>query len=591
MDLTTPQWLSIGVVTLMMIAFIWGRFRYDIVAIAALLAGIAVGVVPAKSAFSGFSDDIVIIVGSALVVSATVARSGIMDRILQYLAPNITNVRIQLALLVIVVAFFSAIIKNIGALAIMMPIAFQFARRSNVSPSVFLMPMAFASLLGGLMTLIGTSPNIVVSRVREELTGKSFEMFDYTPVGLLLTLSGTLFLTGFYWLLPERRATHANLSDAIDINSYTVEAEMKEGSAAIGKTVAELTKMVGEEVSVLAIHRDGKSMGKPQPATTIEAADVLVMEGATGVIARLASLVDLSLTGQRVAVAVDEAGVTTVEAVVGEQSGLVGSSAKDLKLFDTHDVNIVAVSRQNTRIRQLLGRLRLRAGDIVVLQGSSSRLADFIRNMGMLPLIDRDLHIGDPKKGLLALGILAAAILLTVFGLTTVAVSFFGAAAMMMMLGIIPLRDMYRSVEGPILVMLAAIIPVSDSLRATGVTDKLGMGLAEFGAGLPAYGSLALIMVAAMAVTPFLNNAATVLVMAPIAAGFATNLGYQPEAFLMAVAVGAGCDFLTPVGHQCNTLVMAPGGYRFSDYSRLGLPLSILVVLLAVPALLWMWPP
>lgn len=591
MDLTTPQWLSIGVVTLMMIAFIWGRFRYDIVAIAALLAGIAVGVVPAKSAFSGFSDDIVIIVGSALVVSATVARSGIMDRILQYLAPNITNVRIQLALLVIVVAFFSAIIKNIGALAIMMPIAFQFARRSNVSPSVFLMPMAFASLLGGLMTLIGTSPNIVVSRVREELTGKSFEMFDYTPVGLLLTLSGTLFLTGFYWLLPERRATHANLSDAIDINSYTVEAEMKEGSAAIGKTVAELTKMVGEEVSVLAIHRDGKSMGKPQPATIIEAADVLVMEGATGVIARLASLVDLSLTGQRVAVAVDEAGVTTVEAVVGEQSGLVGSSAKDLKLFDTHDVNIVAVSRQNTRIRQLLGRLRLRAGDIVVLQGSSSRLADFIRNMGMLPLIDRDLHIGDPKKGLLALGILAAAILLTVFGLTTVAVSFFGAAAMMMMLGIIPLRDMYRSVEGPILVMLAAIIPVSDSLRATGVTDKLGMGLAEFGAGLPAYGSLALIMVAAMAVTPFLNNAATVLVMAPIAAGFATNLGYQPEAFLMAVAVGAGCDFLTPVGHQCNTLVMAPGGYRFSDYSRLGLPLSILVVLLAVPALLWMWPP
>jgi di/tricarboxylate transporter len=247
------------------------------------------------------------------------------------------------------------------------------------------------------------------------------------------------------------------------------------------------------------------------------------------------------------------------------------------------------VSRKNHRINEKLGRVRLRAGDVVVLQGSESQLPEFMRNMGLLPLVERNLHLGLPKNGALALAVLAAAMLLTALGLAPVAVAFFGAAVMMTLLGIIPLRDMYRSVEGPILVMLAALIPVSDALRTTGVTDIIASGLAGIGLSLPPYGALALIMVAAMAVTPFLNNAATVLVMAPIAAQFADNLGYKPEAFLLAVAIGAGCDFLTPVGHQCNTLVMAPGGYRFSDYARLGFPLSVLVVVIAVPALMWFW--
>ncbi|RUY21288.1 SLC13 family permease, partial [Mesorhizobium sp. M7A.F.Ca.US.001.04.2.1] len=221
--MTTPQILSFAVTFVMMAAFVWGRYRYDLVAAVALLLALAVGIVPFDEAFSGFSDDIVVIVGSALLVSAGIARSGIMEAAIKRFAPKLSGVRSQLALLVIVVTILSAFVKNIGALAIMIPIAFQFARRSNISPSIFLMPMAFGSLLGGLMTQVGTSPNIVVSRVREELIGTAFTMFDFTPVGAAIAAAGTIFLLFFYWLLPVREKHGGSLNEALDIKNYPTE--------------------------------------------------------------------------------------------------------------------------------------------------------------------------------------------------------------------------------------------------------------------------------------------------------------------------------------------------------------------------------
>jgi di/tricarboxylate transporter len=417
-------------------------------------------------------------------------------------------------------------------------------------------------------------------------------MFDYTAVGALLTLVGVAFLVAFSWLLlPHRQRTEGALADAIAIKNYTVEASIEPESASAGKTVSELLQLAGGSVTILSILKNGSTEVKPLPDVRLGAGDTLVLEGDNESIDRLASLASLGLTGRRQLGEQDaeSSELAAVEAVVGEQSALVGSSAQDLQLFDTHRINVLAVSRKNHRLKQKLGQVRLRAGDVLVLQGSSARLPEFLRNMGLLPLVERNLQMGLPKNGGLAIAILGAAMALTALALVPVAVAFFAAAVLMVLTGIIPLRDMYRSVEGPILVMLAALIPVSDALRSTGVTDIIAQRLAEAGTGLPSYAAVALIMVAAMAVTPFLNNAATVLVMAPIAAQFAGNLGYKPEAFLLAVAIGAGCDFLTPVGHQCNTLVMAPGGYRFSDYARLGLPLSVLVVLIAVPSLMWFW--
>ncbi len=590
--MTTPQLLSAAVIVLMMAAFIWGRFRYDVVAVLALLGALAVGIVPFDAAFSGFSDDIVIIVGAALLVSAGVARSGIMEVAVQRLAPGVNSVTAQLAILVVTVTVLSAFVKNIGALAIMMPIAFQFARRSNTSPSRFLMPMAFGSLLGGLMTLVGTSPNIVVSRMRGEITGTPFSMFDFTPVGAALAAVGVVFLVLFYRLVPVRTRESSGLHEAIDIKNYMTEARIEAGSAAVGMTVGDFMKLSGGDARVTSILRARTRRITPLPDAILREDDRLLIEGDADALDRLVGQADLSVTGGRTFrdEAGNEAETHAVEAVIGENSSLIGASAQGLGLHDRFNVNLLAVSRKRTRFQDRLASVGLQLGDVIVLQGDPQRMPAVLRELGLLPLAQRSLRLGSVRRGLVPVIILALAIGATAFGVLPVPVAFFAAAVAMVLFKVIPLREVYDALDGPILVMLAALIPVSDSLRATGATDLISANLATFATGLPPYGALALILVVAMAVTPFLNNAATVLVMAPIAAGFAADLGFRPDAFLMAVAIGAGCDFLTPIGHQCNTLVMGPGGYKFGDYARLGLPLSVIVVLIAVPLLLFVWP-
>lgn len=586
--MTFPQILSVTVLAAMMLLFVWGRLRYDMVAVMALLAALALGIVDPKEAFSGFSDDIVIIVGSALVLSGAVQRSGILESAMLVLQRRVTRVRSQLLLLSASVGLASALVKNIGALAMMMPVAFQMAKRSKATPAAFLMPMSFASLLGGLITLIGTSPNIIVSRVREEMTGEPFGMFDYAPVGLGLTFVGLIFLRFAYRLLPRDRRATPTLGEALDIQNYVTEAEIPGGSPAIDETVAEFRARHDHEVTVTAILRAG-IRSTPFPDTVLKPEDLLILGGAPDSLERVIAADGLVLEGQeREAPQGGEVGV--LEAVIGTDSALVGRTAGRLGLHERFGVNLIAVSRRGERLASRLGEIELRAGDVIVLQGPLELLVERLGELGCLPLAERTLRLGSARKGLIPLVILAAAMIATATGLVPVAVAFFAAAALVVLAGALPVREAYNHIEWPILIMLGALIPVADTLRSTGTTDLIGAQLSSLAATLPPWGAVALILAAAMAVTPFLNNAATVLVMAPIAATFASGLGYRPEAFLMATAVGAGCDFLTPIGHQCNTLVMGPGGYRFSDYARLGAPLSLLVLVVGTPLILWVWP-
>ncbi|MFD2649517.1 SLC13 family permease [Devosia albogilva] len=588
--MTLQQILAFGVIGGMMVAFMWGRWRYDVVAVCALLAALALGLVPPEAAFSGFSDDIVIIVGSALVVSAAVSRSGIMEIAVRRFAPGISTPRAQLILLVTVVTVLSAFVKNIGALAIMMPIAFQMARKSGVSPSMFLMPMAFGSLLGGLMTQIGTSPNIIVSRVREEMVGQPFGMFDYTPVGAALSIVGIGFLAVFYWLLPERRREETGMDKAIEIKNYTTEARVGSDSAAVGKSVAQIQAAGDGAAMVTRIMSANGNTRTPLPDATLKAGDILLIQGEPDALDKMVSQSGLVFSERRGAATRDAADIGIIEAVVGESSGLIGASAQELTLFDRTGLNLLAISRRGERLTERLGQIRFQNGDVILLQGHLKRLPELLREWDCLPLVERGLRLGSVRNGLIPLGILLVAMAATAFGIVPVAAAFFAAAVAMVLTRSVPLRDVYAQIDAPILIMLACLIPVSDTLRSTGGTDVIAGLLSQVASMMPAWGALALIMIAAMAVTPFLNNAATVLVMAPIAASFASSLGYAPEAFLLAVAVGAGCDFLTPIGHQCNTLVMGPGGYRFGDYWKLGAPLSLLVVLVGVPMLMLVWP-
>ncbi|PCD04806.1 SLC13 family permease [Sphingomonas spermidinifaciens] len=596
--MTLPQMLSIATLLGMMGLFMWGRFRYDVTAIIALLAALALGIVKPADAFKGFSDDIVIIVGSALVISGAVQRSGVIERALRRLARRVTRVRSQLLVLTASVGFASAIVKNIGALAMLMPGAFQMAKKNDASPSVFLMPMSFAALLGGLMTLVGTSPNIIVSRSREQMTGAPFGMFDYTPVGLGLFVIGLIYLRFAYRLLPRGRRAAPTMGEALDVTGYVTEVVLPAESAAVGETVREFLDRHEGEVSITRILRAG-IRSFPEPDTQLDEGDTLILGGEPDALERVIAGDRLAYEGEardmtrernegEGASVGGEIGV--IEAVVNFGSRLEGQTAGGLDLQRIYGVNLIAMSRRGERLSRRLANIVLRAGDVVVLQGPLEAMPERLRELGCLPLAERDLRLGSKRARWLPISILAGAMFLTAMGWVPVAVAFFAAAGLVIATGAITPREAYDHVEWPILVMLGALIPVSDSLRTTGASDVIATQLAGVAAALPPWGAVALILAAAMAVTPFLNNAATVLVMAPIAAQFAGDLGYRPEAFLMATAVGAGCDFLTPIGHQCNTLVLGPGGYRFGDYARLGAPLSLLVLVFGTPLILLFWP-
>jgi di/tricarboxylate transporter len=596
--MTLPQILSIATLVGMMALFIWGRFRYDVTAIVALLAALLLGIVAPADAFKGFSDDIVVIVGSALVISAAVQRSGVVERALRRIGRRVTRVRSQLLVLAGSVGVASALVKNIGALAMLMPASFQMAKKNDASPSVFLMPMSFAALLGGLMTLVGTSPNIIVSRAREQMTGEPFGMFDYTPVGFCLFVVGLVYLRFAYRLIPRDRRAASTMGEALDITGYVTEVVLPAGSPAVGETVQAFLDRHEGEVTITQMLRAGMRSA-PQPETDLREDDTLILGGQPDALERVIAGDRLVYEGEEREKSQErrdkEQGgspgeVGVIEAVVNVGSRLEGQTAGRLNLQRMFGVNLIAISRRGERLSRRLANTALRAGDVVVLQGTLDTMPDRLRELGCLPLAERDLRLGSKRATWLPISILAVAMVLTAMGWVPVAVAFFAAAGMVMATGAISPREAYDNVEWPILIMLGALIPVSDSLRTTGTSDVIATGLAQFATTLPAWGAVALILAAAMAVTPFLNNAATVLVMAPIAAQFAGDLGYRPEAFLMATAVGAGCDFLTPIGHQCNTLVLGPGGYRFGDYARLGAPLSVLVLLLGTPLILFFWP-
>ncbi len=589
--MTTPQILAFAILAAMMALFVWGRLRYDMVAVLALLACLFTGIVPFDKAFSGFSDDIIIIVATALIVSAAVARSGMIEAALRPIAPWLTAPTIQIFVLTAVVAALSGFVKNIGALAMMMPVAFQLARRTGTPASAMLMPMAFGSLLGGIVTLVGTSPNIIVSRVRQEILGEPFRMFDFAPVGVFLAVGGVAFLAFGWRLLPERKGA-ASMDAAFNLEGYTTEVSVPEDSEFVGKTVKDLEALSENEIEVLAILRRRQRNSSPSGGVKLRAGDIIILQGEPAALESVVGAAKLKLVRNEVTkdtdTPTDDIGV--FEGIVTPDSSLIGNTPATMRLYDHFQVNLLAVSRAGKRIAHRLRALRFQPGDVIMLQGDLNRMPDALGQLRVLPLAERGLSLGRGRRRSIPVLTLAVAMLLVALNVLPIAIAFFTAAAVIILLKSLSLREAYDAVEWPILVMLGALIPVSDALRTTGGTDVIAGWLSAAGAQLPPLGTLALIMVAALAVTPFLNNAATVLVMGPIAATFAKNLGLSPDPFLMAVAIGAACDFLTPIGHQSNTLVMGAGGYRFTDYWKLGLPLSVYVVLAGVPLIAFFWP-
>ncbi|MDA1010413.1 MAG: SLC13 family permease [Chloroflexi bacterium] len=612
---------------LVLVGFLSGRVRYDMVALGALLFLTAVEIVPRGSAFAGFGHPAVITVAAMLVISRGLENSGVVDVVARHLARLAGRPETLVGSHATVVAAASGFMNNVGALALVMPVAIHVSKRAGSTPAIVLMPIAFASLLGGMVTMIGTPPNIVISTARES----GFQMFDFAPVGLAVAVSGILFLSLVGWRLIPRRGGGEDEA-AFDIEAYLTEVFIGEESNVIGSTVQEFEAASGGNARVLSLVRRGRAIPAPSRSNVIAVGDVLVVEADADDLAALLTETGTELLATREAdreangsgdegAAIEVPGATAtdlsraahgsigggdddpsakgsvldseevrlVEAVVRPGSILSGRSPGGLRLRERYQINVLGVAREGGRKYERVDRFVLRPGDVLLLQAPAESLAATLATLGALPLAERGLRFSAQPRVLVAIGIAGLALAATIAGIMPISLTATLAAVAMGAMGLVTLREAYESIDWPILLLLGAMLPVGAALETTGAAERVASAILLVSEGLPLILAVALMLVIAMMLSDIVNNVAAAVLLIPIALSVATGLEASPDAFLMAVAVGASSAFLTPIGHQSNVLVMGPGGYHFSDYWKVGLPLEVLIVLVAAPVITAVW--
>jgi len=595
--------------------FLWGNWRHDMVALAALLACVLAGLVPRGDAFAGFGHPAVVTVACVLVLSRGLLNTGALDAVTHRLLPASAGPTLTIGALTGLAALLSSFMNNVGALALLMPVGLQVAARQGLPPGRVLMPLAFGSILGGMTTLIGTPPNLIVSGFRVKTGGESFAMFDFTPVGLGVATAGVLFVALAGWrLVPARKR-----SDAEDFKTgaYLTEVRVLESGRAAGRTLREIGRQLEEaDAQVLSLVRNDVQVPAPNANRVLRAGDILVIEAEPKSLATTLSSLGFRLVEDVPSAAArrgldaapsginipqpppakasgsspKEDEVVLMELVVRPATDLVGRSATDIQLRTRYGLNLLAISRQGQRSIRRLRSEKIQAGDVLLMQGPPGAVNSFASDFGCVPLAPRAIRIPDKRQALLAGGIMAAAVAGAAFGLLPAAISFAAGVLACMALRVVSPRTVYEAVDWPVIVLLGALIPVAGAMVTTGAADVVARMLLQYGAQGNAIVGLVVILAVTMTLSDFMNNAATAAVMCPIALSAASQLDARPDSFLMAVAIGASCAFLTPIGHQNNTLILGPGGFRFGDYWRLGLPLELLVIAIGVPLLLWRWP-
>ncbi|MFN3688886.1 SLC13 family permease [Salinarimonas sp.] len=611
--MTTPQIAILAILAAAMAMFVFGRWRHDMVAVAALLACVVFGLVAAEEAFAGLGHPAVVTVACVLVLSRALQNSGAVDLLTQRMLPKDIGAGRAIATLTGLAAFLSAFMNNVGALALLMPLALQISEKQGVPPARVLMPLSFGSILGGMTTLIGTPPNLIVAGYRYEATGRGFGMFDFAPVGVPIALAGIAFLLLVgRWLIPARKQAGG---EGFVTDAYMTEARIPEGADAEGMTLREIEAAMREaDALVVGLVRHEVRLSAPDPWRRVQAGDILVVEADQKALPGALSRLGLALeedkpaepdeeaiaeaaaaqpageTGESARKSAEDEPIALGEFVILPGSPLVGRSAADLRLRTRHGLNMLAVSRQGERSRARLRTMILRAGDVLLVQAAPERLADFANAFGAAPLAERQVRIPNKRDIAISIAIFLVAIGVAAFGIVPAAVAFAGGVLAAMATRVVAPRSVYNAIDWSVVVLLGALIPVAGAMQATGAADLVASLIIDTLAQGNGIVALALILVVTMTLSDFMNNAATAAVMCPIAIGAAASLGASADPFLMAVAVGASCAFLTPIGHQNNTLILGPGGLRFGDYWRLGLPLEVLVVAVAVPAILFAWP-
>jgi di/tricarboxylate transporter len=592
--MTSQQLMLFAILLGALVLFAWGRWRYDVIAVGALIASVLLGIVPEGKAFDGFGHPAVITVAAVLVLSRSLRNSGLIEWVTRALNPATGRPTSHIMALSSLTSTCSAFMNNVGAMALVLPVALQSAHRAGRAASQILMPLSFASLLGGLVTLIGTPPNIIIASYRAEEMGSSFGMFDFTPVGLGVAVAGILFVSLVGWrLLPtERQGQTEGTKSLFQVEDYITEVRLPDDSPYVGRRLVDLETAAQGDIAVVALIRRKDRMLAPSGYLRLQAGDILLVEGDTNALERVVKQAGMVMVGEAELSAdnLRSERVGMVEVVVTPGSRLEGRTARSLRLHTRYGLNLLGVARQGQPITERLGSVRLVAGDVLLLQGERESMPEAFQSLGCLPLAERELPLGRRAASPGAPIVFAGAIGLVAFGVLPAHIAFVLAVLVQVLLGELSVREIYEAVEWPIIVLLGAMLPVGQALESTGGTAVIADPILSFAGAIPDWGILALLMVTTMLLSDIMNNAATAVLMAPIGVSVAEGLSASVDPFLMGVAIAASSTYLTPIGHQSNLLVMGPGGYKFGDYWRMGLPLDAIILVVSVPLIMWVWP-
>lgn len=589
--MTTDQIILFTLFGAVFALLLWGRFRYDIVAFTALMVGVVVGVVPTKDAFSGFGHPATLVVALVLVVSAGLVRSGAVFLITRTLVDATRSLGAHIALMGAIGGVLSAFMNNVAALALLMPVDIQTARKAGRPPGLSLMPLSFATILGGMATLIGTPPNIIIASIREDSLGAPFAMFDFAPVGGAAAIAGLIFVALIGWRLIPQDTTQT--TPEADLSQYIAELTVPEGNKHLGKRLAELDDAADKaDVAILGLIRDGKRRYGQARNAILQTNDALVLEATPDALDEFRTSLDLAVADARreEALRADGEGVEIIEVVVPEAARINGKTAQSIGLAWRQRTVLLGISRQGTRITKHLRKTVVKTGDILLLLVPRDTGPDVTEWLGCLPLADRGLAVTENRKVWLAIGLFAGAVAAASVGLLYLPIALGLVVVAYVLTRIVPLSELYDHINWPVVVLLGSMIPLGAALESSGGTELIAGALVSWTGGLPAWAVLTVLMIVTMTLSDVLNNTATTIVAAPVGIQMAQSLNVSPDPFLMAVAVAASSAFLTPIGHKNNTLILGPGGYRFGDYWRMGLPLEVIVVTVSIPVILIVWP-
>ncbi len=584
------QIVILGLLTLMVGLFIWGRWRYDAVSLGILSIFVLLGYIQPEKAFIGFSHPAVITVALVLLISKGLERSGfisVIGRKLQAYA----NSEIQF---MISITFFAAILSsfmnNIGAMAMLLPITLGICQKMNWNPSKFLIPLSFASILGGMNTKIGTPPNIIISEFRKDYVEKDFAFFDFSFAGVPVSILGILFIALVGWRLIKVRPINSENNPLIELEDYLVEMVITKNSKLIDKRALDFRQELDVDTALIGqIDENGKKIEIHGNQKLYED-QILIMKINPDMVADIQQEFGLDIDSENDLTSIDDLG--GIEAIIVPKSRLIGRKYQYFKRLIGRELSLLGLWRRGLKFRFRLSNEIFKVGDVLLIanRGDKNNIAEKLELAGLMPLWQREFDVArDPTKIFIAFGLFSICLLLVILNYVSIVVAFLICVIGFVSSKLLTGEGVYRHIDWPVIILLAAMIPIGNTLISYGITDSVSGYLAGLSSAMDYVWLIVLIMIITMFLSDIINNAATAVIMAPLAVSLAEKINQPIEPFLMSVAIGASCAFLSPIGHQCNTLVMAPGNYKFGDYWKVGLPLEILIILISVPAIVFYW--